>query len=106
MIRFYKTIRKKCATLKSYLTGAVLKMRHSFSYNFVLCYLAKGFRKFFKTKAAKDKKRGVRTLPRQEPVISEFLQIQHIADSASKSSQPRSPRRKFSSGLVRFRHSS
>jgi len=61
MIRFYKTIAKIVRTLKSYLTGAVLKMRYSFSYNYILCYLAKGFRKFFTTKAGKSKEARVKT---------------------------------------------
>jgi hypothetical protein len=43
--------------IKSYLTGAVLRIV-SFSYNYILCYLAKGFRKFFTTKAGKSKKQG------------------------------------------------
>ena len=42
-------------------TGAVLKIV-LFSYNYILCYLAKGFRKFFKTKACKSKKRGVKEI--------------------------------------------
>lgn len=41
MIRFYKTIAKIVRTLKSYLTGAVLKIRY-FSYNVIaLCYSGK-----------------------------------------------------------------
>lgn len=54
MIRFYKTISKIVRTLKSYLTGAVLKIV-LFSYNVLtLCYLAcRRFVSFRKNKTPK-----------------------------------------------------
>jgi hypothetical protein len=58
MIRFYKSIAKIVRTLKSYLTGAVLKMRYGFS--LIICIMLNWRRLFvsFKKQKALSKKHG------------------------------------------------
>lgn len=59
MIRFYKATAKILRTLKSYLTGAVLKMKLLFLIILRYVKLVTAFCKFTKNKKPVDKKRGV-----------------------------------------------